>query len=359
MLENLMVTDISVHEIFPRDADRRIVPPRYAVAVEKLSQEALEAFMLRVTNALSAKAKAIEMDIFRTRAGSFQAEAKVLVKSASETDFLSGSRNLVDLLAEAQDVQNIPGGIIIVFRGSTSGVNRPFVGVIKAEVQDGFRRRSDGTSTFTEFVNDLFLTKATRLYKIGFMSGDASDLDDNSKWQTLVYDHAIVASNREAAAVYFYERFLGCGFREDAAYETAKFFNLTKEFSAKNISNRDERHEVQDALYTYVKTEKSPTFTVSEFAERYVPLDIRDKYQSFMRNRHFPERAVKRDTSDLKGKLKKRTFKYGTDILFSASPEAIAEKRAVIETETANDPHTGEDREQTVIRINDPFVKET
>ena len=356
MLENLTITDIAVHEVFKRGADRKIVQPDYAQHLENLSIEAMTAFRLRVTDALSAKAKAIEMQIIEAGPGTFQGDAKDLVEVGDSSQFLEASRRLADRLASAQKALTIPGGIVIVFRGTTGSENRPFVAVIKAEVQEGFRRRRvDGVLT-TEFVNDLFMTKATRLYKIGFMTGQPGNLDEVERWQAIVFDHYIAASNREAAAIYFYEGFLGCGFMEDSAYETTKFFNLTKEFTAKNVEDRQTRHDLQDSLYTYVKNDQSPTFTVSEFAERHVPLDLRDKYQKFMLGKQFPDRAVRRDTGELKGRLKRRRFKYSIDIEFSAPPEALADGLVSIATLPQSDAGQGE---ITQITINAAFLRET
>lgn len=358
MLENLTITDTAVHEIFKRGDDRRMQQPEYAQHAENLSVEAMTAFRLRVTDALSAKAKAVDMEILKTGPGNFQGDARELMEAPDENTFLFKSRAFADRLASAQMSQTIPGGIVVVFRGTTGAIGAPFVGVIKAEVQEGFRRRRvDGVLT-TEFVNDLFMTKATRLYKIGFMTGAEGRLDDLNSWRALVFDHYIVASNREAAAIYFYEGFLGCGFKEDSAYETAKFFNLTKEFAANNVADRQIRHDLNDSLYTYVKNDQAPTFTVAEFADRHVPLDLRDVYQAFMRRKQFPDRAVRRDTAELKGRLKRRRFKYGQDIEVSAPPETIANGLVTFESEVRD--QDGEDRaEITRITINTEFLKET
>lgn len=357
MLENLRVSDIVVHEVFQRRQDRRILQPDFGTRLENLSPEAMAAFRLRITDALSAKSKAIEMRIVRAGAGSFHGDAEALVACARPEDFLVESQRIPTRLSEAQTSQQIPGGIVIVFRGITGNQDLPFVGAIKAEVQAGFRRRRDGTAIITEFVNDLFLTQATRLYKIGFMVAPAARQADASGWRAIIFDHKIVPSNREAAAIYFYESFLGCGFMEDSAYETARFFNLTQDFAKSRIADRATRHAVQDSLYTYVKNDQAPTFTVEEFADRHVPLEIRDNYRGFMVSKQFPERAIRRDTAELRTRLRRRKFKYGTDIEFSASPEAIADGRVTIDTLQPTDGSGGAER--TVITISDPFVRET
>lgn len=197
MLGNLNISDVVVHEVFQRGPDRKLITPDYAMAAENLYDEAMTTFRVRVTDALSSKAKAIEMAIRRTGRNSFQQDAMELISLQAPEDFLIESRRVADLLAEAQLHQTIPGGIVIVFRGTTGPSDHPFLGVMKAEVQDGFRRRRDGDESYTEFVADLFLTRVTRLYKIGFMVCNGDDVDDCANWRALVFDHHIVANNRE------------------------------------------------------------------------------------------------------------------------------------------------------------------
>ena len=67
----------------------------------------------------------------------------------------------------AQLNRNIPGGMLIVFDGTVGAGNHAFLGTIKAETQSGFRRHEDEKKRIiTEFLNNVFLTPATRLFKI-------------------------------------------------------------------------------------------------------------------------------------------------------------------------------------------------
>ncbi len=355
LLTNLTISDIAVHEIFKREANRRKIPPAYAQHLEELSPKAIDTFRARVTDALSAKAKAIEMDINDTGPGTFQDDAKTTIGLTTSSDFLSASRVFADKLAAAQKSQTIPGGCVVIFRGKTSTSNIPFIAVIKAEVQEGFRRYAVGGVRKTEFVDDLFMTKATRLYKIGFMTCSAGKEESPSAWKCIIYDHAITVKNREAAALYFYEGFLGCRFPEDSAYETARFFNLTKEFAQNNVDNLKTRHDLLDSLYTYVKNDQAPTFTTKEFTERYIPEDLKDKYGTFMIGKHFPDRAIKRDIDDLKNKLKRRRFQYDNNIELSVPPEVIANGLVTIDTLPQDG---GEANAITHIKIRAPFLTE-
>ncbi|WP_444462224.1 nucleoid-associated protein [Rhodobacter capsulatus] len=359
MLENLRVTDIAVHEVFQRGPDRAARSAAHAAALEDLSQDAQDAFTLRVTTALSPSSKALEMKILKFGSDRLHGIARELVAAETPEDFLRLSGIVADKLVEAQTSQRIPGGIVVVFRGVSGRDDNKVLGVIKAEVQDGFmRHQADGT-IITEFVRDLFLTKATRLYKIGLFLCPAGHLSRDEAWRCLVYDHQIAANNRELAAAYFYEVFLGCGFLEDAAYETARFFNLTREFASKKIADREVRHDVVDALFPYLKTEKAETFTVEEFTERFMPEELQDEFQQFMRAKSFPERAIRRDTENLRGRLRRRRFKYEGNIELSAPPEAFNEGRAKIDF-VPND-RSGDDEPEkiTVVTIRGKFIGET
>lgn len=359
MLENLRVTDIAVHEVFQRTPDRVLRPAEHAAALEDLSQDALDAFTLRVTTALSPTSKALEMRILKFGAGTLHGLARELVAVEAPEQFLELSGKIADKLGEAQTSQRIPGGIVVVFRGVTGRNDDKVIGVIKAEVQDGFMRQRTDAAIVTEFVRNLFLTKATRLYKIGLLVCPSDRQDHDEAWRCLVYDHQIAANNRELAAAYFYELFLGCGFLEDAAYETAKFFNLTREFAANKISDRTMRHDVVDALFPYLKTERAETFTVDEFNERFMPENLQDDYQQFMRSKGFPERAVRRDTEGLRGRLRRRRFKYEGNIEVSGPPEVFTDGRATIAFIPNDRVGADEPEKITVITIREKFIRET
>lgn len=330
LFENLRVNRIAVHEVFKRNEDRTIHPPVFADALEVLSLEAMTAFRLRMTDALSGQSQSLKMRISKHDAGSFLGLAENLIGS-NDDEFLAWSQGLANKLAEAQMARRIPGGMLIVFDGSVGAASVPFVGVIKAETQAGFRRSRNGERAIVEFLNNIFLTPATRLYKIGLMLQDDGAKPKPEGWRAFVFDSNISASNREAAAAYFYESFLGCVLPSDGPYETAKFFDLTKEYVRKADLPPERKRDLIDSLYVFVRDEQDPTFTVDQYGDRYLPPELRDGYGEFMRNRKFTPNAVMRDTSQMGRRLHRRRLKFGADIELSASPEALANK-VTIET---------------------------
>lgn len=325
LFENLRVNRVVVHEVFQRGEDRALRPPVFADALETLSAEAMGAFRLRMTEALSGQSQSLQMRIAKHDAGSFLELAESLM-DVTDADFLARSQAVANKLAEAQIARRIPGGMLIVFDGTVGVPAVPFVGVIKAETQAGFRRSRDGARALVEFLQNIFLTPATRLYKIGVLLRDNAAAPKPDGWRAFVFDSNISASNREAAAAYFYEAFLGCALPSDGPYETAKFFDLTKEFVRKSDLAPDRKRDLIDSLYVFVRDEQDHTFTADQFADRYLPPDLRDPYANFMSNRRFTRNAVVRDTSQMGNRLRRRRLKFGVDIELSASPEALANK---------------------------------
>jgi hypothetical protein len=116
-------------------------------------------------------------------------------------------------------------------------------------------------------------------------------------------------------------------------YETPKFFDLTKEFVRASVKNADLKRDLHDALFAFVKVDQNPTFTSQEFAEAYLPLELRDPYKAFLDSKKFPtHRAVVRDVSQMASRLKRRKYRFGMDIEFSASPDAMRRGDAKIES---------------------------
>lgn len=323
--ENLRVSRIAVHEIYQRADDHSIKDPTYSEELEVLSPEAMGAFRLRMTDALSGGSQSIEMRIAKYDDESYLAFAEPLINSTNDV-FLQGTKRIAYKLADSQKYRRIPGGMVIIFDGTVGATSTPYIGVIKAETQAGFRRSLDGERTIVEFLKNIFLTPATRLYKIGIFLFDGMQGPRPVGRRAFVFDSNITSGNREAAAAYFYEGFLGCALPSDGAYETAKFFDLTKAFVRSSDLAPEKKRELIDSLFVFVRDEQDPTFTSDQFCDRYLPAELRDNYSTYMLSKKFTANAVVRDLGGMGNKLRRRKLNFGGDIQLSASPEALAEK---------------------------------
>ena len=110
---------------------------------------------------------------------------------------------------------------------------------------------------------------------------------------------------------------------------------------------------MSDALFAFVKVDQTPTFTSQQFGEAYLPAELRDPFNSFLESKKFPtNRAVVRDISEMGARLKRRKYKFGPDIEFSASPDAIRNGTVTIVDVPAEEIDEGEEGEiETWTRI--------
>jgi hypothetical protein len=159
--ENLAVHRVVLHEVFKRRHDGTLVAPRHAGQLLIMPADAMDSFKERVVDAMGDDSQSMELEIAERGPDSSLAIAYSLVDKPDGT-FLSDSAKFADKLANAQQAKNLPGGLLVVFSGTVGATSRPFVAVIKAEKQSGFRERG----TAIQYLTDLFLTPASKLYKL-------------------------------------------------------------------------------------------------------------------------------------------------------------------------------------------------
>ena len=203
------------------------------------------------------------------------------------------------------------------------------MGFIKAELHGGFRR---GANLTVEYLKTLFMTPQTKLYKIGLFGYDGGvvrQLPDG--WGASVYDNQMSAANRDGAARYFFEGFLGLELPRSAARMTRKFWEGTTAFIQTALVSEEKRADLLTGLYTYLRVDQSPNVEVATFASNYLEPVLRDKYRDHMKVEGFPANAVAKDLSELQGKLKKRRVRFSQDVQLTASAAAFKD---LIEIET-------------------------
>ncbi len=346
--ENLIVQRVVLHEVYKRRHDGALITPRYAGQLVDLPADAMDVFKERVVDAMGAVSQSMEMDLAEAGAESAVAIASSLLGKADRA-FITDSAKFADKLATAQVPKNLPGGMLIVFNGTVNAASHPFVAVIKAEKQTGFRER--GTSL--QFLRDLFLTPASKLYKIGFFVREGAAARTLPQgWRAFVYDSHMTTANRDGAAKYFFELFLGCRIPENSAFLTRAFFEHTREFIRELAVDPEVKDDLLTSLYTYLKVDQTPTIQVNNFSTAYLPTGKQDDYRNFMQAKDFPLTAVQKDTTDIKGQLRKRRVRFSGSIELTAPPESFKDL-ITLETVSADGAKPGRSNEWTRITIKD------
>ncbi|MCY1672135.1 nucleoid-associated protein [Novosphingobium sp. SL115] len=341
--ENLTVSRICLHEVYPRGEDGNVVPPQYAPGLFQLGGPALATFRSRVLSAFKSDGHSMEMAIRDAADGSAVQIGSSLMESDNE-GFVQVSRLFADNLATAQNSQRIPGGLVVVFEGTVGHPAKRYFGVMKAELHEGLQKLDDLQAVF---VNNLFLSKGTKLYKIGLFIFDDPDgaLNFPQQWTPYLYDQLLTSSRRDGAANYFYSGFLGLNIPENSAHQIRQFFEKTKDFIRSSDAPVELKTDLYNGLYTYLKVDQRPTIQVQQFADDYMPPDMTDNYTNFMRGQKFPTRAIDKDLSEVLGSLRQRRVRFDRRLTLVGPPDAFAD---LVEIESI---HTENGRVATLITI--------
>lgn len=358
---NLNLGRTIIHEVFTRDENRNLVAPRYGGKLVTLGPRALDALRNRIITAMGRASQSVEMEISRTGPGSMLALTRDLL-GADDQNFIAKSRSVADQLASAQLGRNIPGGIVVVFSGEIDHPAKRLVGIIKAEPQNGFTRTQKDGILDLQFLEDLILTPQAKLYKIGvFVEVDpakAAGTKPTDGFKAFIYDDGMTASNRDAAAQYFYDGFLGCTFPESSARLTKEFHSLTKEFIRDLDIPEEDKSDLHTGLYTYLKVDQVQTVQVAAFAQSYLVNDhMRDAYEAFMTLRKFPTNAVSKDLTDVAPHLRQRKVRFRSDIRLTA-PADTFEQLVQMELIDGTPVNGGETPQWTLITVQDRIASQ-
>lgn len=323
LLENLTISRICLHEVHRLGDDGNAVSPTYGTGLLDLVGPAMDAFRARVVAAFKSNAQCMEMAVRHHSQGSVLATGSSLSDQA-DADFVITSRQFADSLVNAQTSRAIPGGLVVVFDGTVGQPATPFFSIMKAELHEGFIKTDNLQA---RFVRDLFLSPKTKLYKIGMFISDGGQPRQPlpAGWTPIVYDSTMTASQRDAAATYFYSGFLGLDIPVNAAQQVKQFFNSTRDFIARSTLDQESKVDLFNGLYTYLKVDQGNTIQVSQFASRFLTPEMADEYESHMRQQRFPTTAVAKDLSEVRGSLKLRRFKFPRSITLSGPPDAVRE----------------------------------
>jgi len=347
-LDNLVISRIIFHEVYKRLDDRAPQAPSYGSQVSSLATDAMDALCDRIVSATGSQSQSMDMTIATHGADSALSVAHDLLAATDDATFITASKKVADLLTSAQLSRNIPGGVLAVFNGTAGYPQRPVVGFIKAEIHGGFTR---GANLNISYLKSLFMTPQTKLYKIGMFAydgGPARPLPEG--WTASVYDNQMSATNRDGAAQYFFEGFLGLELPQNASRLTRKFWEGTTNFIQNATVDEETKSDLLTGLFSYLKVDQTPNVEVAGFANTYLAQSLRDDYAAHMAKEGFPSNAVPKDLSELEGKLKRRRVRFSRDVILTAPAAAFKD---LVDIETFASPHGSATSTWTRITIRD------
>ncbi len=307
--QGMIIQRLVAHTVFARGQDKQLIEPDYSDELVELEQEAIDLIQLRITNALGSASHGVEMAIEGTGAGSFFQRGASMIRSQNP-EFLSGSKELAYELAKAQINPRWPGGVLIVISGRVGQQSKPFVAVIKAETDKGFNVVKEEGRTKLQLIKKMLLSETQRLYKVGILiemntaQPDAEGKFDQANYKAFLFDHLLTATETKPAAAYFYSSFLGLSILASSRRQTQVFYEEGRNFINTADVPDEDRYTYREALRTEMRS-NTPTLSATEFAEQYLPEELRQSFIDHLVSKGFPEQAVVKDTEYIKTKLRR------------------------------------------------------
>lgn len=361
-LFKLTIDKIIIHQIYQRKDDGRRKKPMQSHEYTNFAPGAMETFKQRVFEALGEGSNAVEMEIVNQEKSSVSQLVERCIEEDSVT-FAVSSYDFAVQLSDAQISRGIPGGIVVVFTGTTGRSAKKFLGIIKAETHSAYEAEKDPKTgeISLKFVEEVLLTPSSKLYKTAAFfekpNYDPQFKDLNEKWLVMVSDSQIGKSDGKAAAKYFYSQFLGFGYPQTSARTTKQFYDETKKFIKSLEVDESKKNDYLNALTTYLKVDTSLTISTNDFGSKYFDQDTQEEFFEYMDNEGIPTTSFTKDIEFISSNLKNRRVKFSKNVSITAPSESF-KKLITISTIDGSLDKYGKPEEWTQVIIKDKIVKQ-
>lgn len=332
---NLNLTQIMIHNVFPPN-DEGQVDPQPSTSLTVLDNEGLSVLQKRITEVLSNGSHSVEMEIAQTDENSCFDQTCNILSNPNSNDFIVDSFNYAYMHTRAHTSKRWPGGTLVIIEGTVGVSNSKCIIIIKAEKQEGFVEKTINNNLILAYIKNLLLTPQAKLYKIGIFienTTGSAQIKDTGGFSVFVFDSNISGQNDRKAAKYFYNGFLGLRIPVSSKQITRDFYEFTKDFIDNAPIETEDKIDLHNALYTYLKTDQSNTIDTQTFSQQYFEdTDLKDQYNNYMENKNFPPNAVIKDTGLIKSKLKTRKIKFSSKVHIYAPAQEFEDSVTIIES---------------------------
>lgn len=321
----MKIEKIIIHQVFETIVGGKNIQPRISSQFSPINQEMLSTLQQRITNVIGEESNSVEMIIHDDSQGSVFSCCRDIM-FANDQEIIKSSGYFATKLAHAQLGKHTPGGVVVVIIGTIGNSNNKFVGIVKAEMHDGFTINEENSSLFMQFLNNLFLTPQQKLYKIGLFINQSPQKPKiqikKEDFCVFVYDHLMSRNETNPLAIYFYDDFLGCQYSQNDRILTMDFYSLTKKFINNLNLDDDQKIELRSQFFSFLRNKNFKTIQISDFAENILPEEERESYLTFMKMNGVFSHAFLKDTCYIENQLKKRQFTFSSEVKIVA-PSSI------------------------------------
>lgn len=341
---DIAITDITrviAHEVL-RAVELEARPPILSERLIVLDKAGKRLVEKRLVTTVASGSHCVDVTVDDASKGSpFDYSTKML--DSEDQGFIAASRHLAESLSRAQTGGSIKAGSALFVQGTciADGRGSRFIAIIKADSDQGFYRHVNGEIITLRYVKDMLLGESQRLIKVAFFLEDqcvvraddhpAGDPRSPEDFSIKVFDHMLCNSADRNAAIYFYSTFLKCRQAANASRKTKQFYDAAKKFiNQMNDVTPTKKVELHGDLIGYLRSNKT-IIEPQEFAKDIFPEHHQDAFINICREQGVEE-AITKDLGLLKGKLRRRSLKFSSNVTIYAPPDAFRDSVKIVET---------------------------
>ncbi len=316
-LTYLEIRQLIVHELPKQKGEEGILSDE----LSPLPTGVRDFFRLRLQTAL--EAAGVPITFVSGHASPVPAAVEALLSNSTKKAFIEKSQTIAKYLFGITTGTHSPG-LLCCMSGTLSSSR--VIAIVKLELQDGVRAHLKGDKGKKHFeievVDDLLLTRHTRVFKVALFQGAANDVE------------AIACDSQsprgKMIATYFLDRFLGCQFAQQPDVVTKNYFEVAAAYLNKNINDAETRSRYYAGVLADLNTTRT-TVQVKRFAEENMDPQDRGPFLDAMAEASIP-RSFPKDIARIKTKLRRIRWEFDGDLSVMAPKEALEQKTLQVES---------------------------
>lgn len=241
-----------------------------------------------------------------------------LLRDPEEAPLVLHSRRMAEHLHGLQTDANSTG-LLVAALGTVGGLR--CVAILKVERQAGVLVEQDTTDRGLRkyqlaHIGNLLLSEKMRVFKSALFVHVGDELEDVL---IRVTDDQMGLAGM---AAFFLDRFLGCTFAGNPAFQTRAFINATSDLINTEITDSVDQMDLRLAL-TSEMARKVPTIDPRRFAREHVPNVLTQKFMERLGTYNCPRTPFKKDTAFVSNFLAKTRLAYKRGAVVITPPDEL------------------------------------
>ncbi len=238
------------------------------------------------------------------------------------------TQSIAQHLFDKQNATNSNG--LLLFVECDLGQKNALI-IMKVEREEGLRiteesEREKFVTFSVQHINDLLLTKKTKLFKIAmFYYRDQNIVGSICDNQTGYYE-------QRDTAEFFLNDFLGCEFYNSSKASTRDFYEASVKYINEKISSPLEKGNAITQLVAEM-TNRQLVFNVKEFSRKVFSASNVDDYLQYLKNCDVRTQSFQKDTELIFSKLNRIQYSFKSGIIVYGEKKALDSKTKIKDSE--------------------------